>query len=57
MALAQAPAVFSLTGRNSIVQLLTGIAYQDLRFAHKVRRDLLCVNVSADPRRDFRRLG
>lgn len=49
--------MFSLTGRNSIVQLLTGIAYQDLRFAHKVRRDLLCVNVSADPRREFRRLG
>ncbi|KAL8290349.1 hypothetical protein RQP46_002607 [Phenoliferia psychrophenolica] len=35
MALAQAPAVFSLTGRNSLVSTLTGIAYQDLRFAHK----------------------
>ncbi|KAL8277144.1 hypothetical protein RQP46_010472 [Phenoliferia psychrophenolica] len=35
MALAQAPAVFSLTGRTSLVRILTGISYQDLRFAHK----------------------
>ncbi|KAL8277150.1 hypothetical protein RQP46_010478 [Phenoliferia psychrophenolica] len=37
MALAQAPAIFALTGRNSIVQFLTGIKYQELRFLHKVR--------------------
>ncbi|ORY79769.1 ferric reductase NAD binding domain-domain-containing protein [Leucosporidium creatinivorum] len=35
MALAQAPAVFALTGRNTLVQLLTGVDYQHLRFVHK----------------------
>ena len=37
MSLAQLPAVIALSGRNSLVQFLTGIEYQHLRFAHKVR--------------------
>lgn len=36
MAVAQMPIVFSLTGRNSVVELLTGISYQQLRFSHKL---------------------
>ncbi|KAI5480555.1 hypothetical protein MNV49_000251, partial [Pseudohyphozyma bogoriensis] len=36
MALAQFPAIFALTGRNSVVQMLTGIEYQHLRFMHKL---------------------
>ncbi|GAA6062121.1 hypothetical protein JCM10212_000875 [Sporobolomyces blumeae] len=36
MSLAQLPAVIALTGRNSLVQFLTGIEYQHLRFAHKL---------------------
>mgnify|MGYP003876220857 CR=1 FL=1 len=35
MSMAQLPAVIALTGRNSLVQFLTGIEYQHLRFAHK----------------------
>ncbi|KAK4702461.1 hypothetical protein P7C70_g3757, partial [Phenoliferia sp. Uapishka_3] len=35
MALANAPPVFALTGRNGIVTILTGIGSQHLRFAHK----------------------
>lgn len=37
MSMAQLPAVIALTGRNSLVQFLTGIEYNFLRFAHKVR--------------------
>ncbi|KAL8279167.1 hypothetical protein RQP46_008423 [Phenoliferia psychrophenolica] len=36
LALAQFPAIFALTGRNSVVQSLTGIEYQHLRFVHKL---------------------
>lgn len=36
MSMAQLPAVIALTGRNSLVQFLTGIEYQHLRFAHKL---------------------
>ncbi|GAA5847054.1 hypothetical protein JCM5353_000106 [Sporobolomyces roseus] len=36
MSLAQLPAVIALSGRNSLVQFLTGIEYQHLRFAHKL---------------------
>ncbi|KAK4702994.1 hypothetical protein P7C70_g3225, partial [Phenoliferia sp. Uapishka_3] len=36
MSLAQFPAIFALTGRNSLVQSITGIEYQHLRFVHKL---------------------
>ncbi|BGP42478.1 ferric-chelate reductase [Rhodotorula kratochvilovae] len=36
MSMAQLPAVIALTGRNSLVQFLTGIEYQHLRFVHKL---------------------
>ncbi|GAA6007228.1 hypothetical protein JCM10207_001553 [Rhodosporidiobolus poonsookiae] len=36
MSMAQLPAVIALTGRNSLVQFLTGIEYQHCRFAHKL---------------------
>ncbi|SGY15059.1 BQ5605_C013g07228 [Microbotryum silenes-dioicae] len=35
LSLAQLPAIVALTGRNSLVQLVTGIQYQHLRFAHR----------------------
>ncbi|SCV70272.1 BQ2448_1666 [Microbotryum intermedium] len=35
LSLAQLPAIIALTGRNSLVQLVTGIQYQHLRFAHR----------------------
>lgn len=38
--MAQMPAIFALTGRNSVVQFLTGIEYQHLRFVHKVSLSL-----------------
>jgi hypothetical protein len=41
MSMAQLPAVIALTGRNSLVQFLTGIEYNFLRFAHKVRFSFL----------------
>ncbi|KAM0746120.1 hypothetical protein T439DRAFT_294579 [Meredithblackwellia eburnea MCA 4105] len=36
MSMAQMPAIFALTGRNSLIQSLTGIEYQHLRFVHKL---------------------
>ncbi|GAA6058332.1 hypothetical protein JCM3770_001972 [Rhodotorula araucariae] len=36
MSMAQLPGVIALTGRNSLVQFLTGIEYQHLRFVHKL---------------------
>lgn len=36
MSMAQLPAVFALTGRNNLVQALTGIEYQHTRWAHKL---------------------
>ncbi|GAA5876800.1 hypothetical protein JCM8547_003169 [Rhodosporidiobolus lusitaniae] len=36
MSMAQLPAVIALTGRNSLVQFLTGIEYQHVRFVHKL---------------------
>ncbi|GJN93475.1 hypothetical protein Rhopal_006532-T1 [Rhodotorula paludigena] len=36
MSMAQLPPVIALTGRNSLVQFLTGIEYNHLRFMHKL---------------------
>ncbi|GAA5946346.1 hypothetical protein JCM3765_000207 [Sporobolomyces pararoseus] len=43
MSLAQLPALIALTGRNSLVQFLTGIDYQHLRFAHKLLAGWLAI--------------